>query len=148
MCNDAMPDLRQIEQDILVKNRVDGHELELLHHELYAGGNIDRRKADWLVQLHKRVQQNPAFERLYYRALKDHVLVDGRIDAGEACWLRKTLLTNGKLHDEERTFLHELKGEARQVSPEFEALTEPDSIAATRRWRKRSRDRSWGHAPL
>jgi hypothetical protein len=34
------------------------------------------------------------------------------------------LFTDGKLHDEGRKFLHELKGEATQVSREFESLFE------------------------
>jgi hypothetical protein len=34
------------------------------------------------------------------------------------------LFADGKLDDEERKFLHELNGEAQQVSPEFKALYE------------------------
>jgi hypothetical protein len=48
--------------------------------------------------------------------------VDGRIDAGEAAWLRQVLFADGTLRDEGRKFLHELKGQARDTSPEFEAL--------------------------
>ena len=89
----------------------------------YAGGKVSRPAADFLVNLHKRVgHPNPAFEQLFYRAIKDHVLVDGRIDAEEAAWLRKALLADGKIRDEERKFLNELKGEARQTSREFDAL--------------------------
>jgi len=93
------------------------------------GGNVAlwrdhiRPAADFLVELHKRVQHpNPAFEHLFYRAVRDHVLADGRIDAGEAAWLRQVLFADGTLRDEERKFLHELKGEAGLTSPEFEAL--------------------------
>ena len=52
----------------------------------------------------------------------DGVLTDGRIGAEEAAWLRQWLLADGMLHDEGRKFLHELKGEAKQVSPEFDVL--------------------------
>ena len=38
-----MPDSRAIEHDILARGRVDGHELETLRRELYAGGKVDRR---------------------------------------------------------------------------------------------------------
>jgi hypothetical protein len=34
------------------------------------------------------------------------------------------LFADGKIRDEERQFLHELYGEAEEVSPEFEALFE------------------------
>jgi tellurite resistance protein len=118
-----MTDWRQIEQDILADGKVDSHELEVLRQRLYGHGKIDRAGADFLVELHKRVQhRTPAFERFFYRAVKDHVLAHGRIDAEEAAWLRRLLFADGKIDDEERKFLHELKGEAGQVSPEFEAL--------------------------
>jgi hypothetical protein len=115
--------LRQIEQEIRAKGKVDSPELESLRRELYADGKIDRPKADFLVELHKRVQHmNPAFEQLFYKAVKDHVLAEGQIDAAEAAWLRQMLFTDGKIDDEARKFLHELKGEAKRVSRDFELL--------------------------
>jgi hypothetical protein len=123
--SEVMMKLRQIEQDILANGRVDGNELEVLRRQLYAGGKIDRRGADFLVELHKRVQQRtPAFEQLFYQAIKDHILARCRIDAEEVAWLRRMLFADGKIDDEERKFLHELKGEAKQVSREFDVLFE------------------------
>ncbi len=117
--------LRQMEQAILANGKVDGPELEALRRQLYAGGKIERREADFLVELYKRVQhRTPAFERFFYQAIKDHVLADGRIDAEEAAWLRQMLSADGKLEDEERKLLHELNGEAGQVSREFKVLFE------------------------
>jgi hypothetical protein len=92
---------------------------------MYVDGKIDRQKADFLVELHKRVQHlNPAFEQFFYQAIKDHILAQGRIDAEEAAWLRRMIFADGTFDDEERKFLHELKGEAQQVSREFEVLFE------------------------
>ena len=118
-----MMHLREIEQAILANGRVDGPELEALRRQLYAGGKIERREADFLVELHKRVQhRTPAFDHFFYRAIKRHILAHGRIDAEEAAWLRRMLFADGKIDDEERKFLHELKGEAKKVSREFEEL--------------------------
>src|SRR6476646_2337534 len=118
-----MLDLRQIEHDILAKGRVNGPELEVLRRQLYDSGTIGRQEADFLVELHKRVQHlTPAFERLFYQAIKDHILTHGRIDVEETAWLRRMLFADGKIDDGERKFLHELKGEAREVCAEFEAL--------------------------
>ena len=64
----------------------------------------------------------PAFEHFFYQTIKDHILANGRIDAEEVAWLRRMLFADGKFHDEGRKFLHELKGEAGQISPEFEGL--------------------------
>jgi hypothetical protein len=121
--NQVMLHLKEIGQAILVNGRVDGPELEALRRQLYAGGKIERPQADFLVELHKRVQHpNPAFEQLFYKAIKDHILAHGRIDAEETSWLRRMLFADGKFDDEERKFLHELKGEAKQVSGEFDVL--------------------------
>lgn len=121
--SEVMLKLRQIEQDILAAGKVDGPELEGLRRELYAHGKIERPEAEFLVELHKRVQHNtPAFEQFFYQAIKDHILARGRINAEEASWLRRLLFADGKIKDEERKFLHELKGEAKQVSREFEEL--------------------------
>jgi hypothetical protein len=118
-----MLNLRQIEEKILANGRVDTPELEMLHKGLYVDGVIGRKEADFLVELHKRVQHGtPAFERFFYQAVKNHILTHGRIDAEEAAWLRRMLFADGKIDDRERKFLHELKGEAKQVGPEFEAL--------------------------
>lgn len=115
--------LRQIEKEILATGKIDGRELETLRRQLYADGKIDRSKADCLVELHKRVQHlAPAFEQFFYQAIKDHMLADGWIDAADAAWLRRMLYANGKIHDEERKLLHELKSEAKKVSREFEGL--------------------------
>ena len=122
---EVMLKLRQIEQDILATGKIDGPELERLRRELYTHDKIERPEADFLVELHKRVQHlSPAFEQFFYQAIKDYILVHGRIDAEEAAWLRRMLFADGQIDDEERKFLHELKGEAVQVSPEFEALFE------------------------
>ena len=115
--------LRQIEQRIMAKGKVDSPELEVLREQLYAGGNIDRERADFLVELHKRVQpRTPAFENFFYKAIKDHILANGRIDAAEAEWLRRMIFSNGKIADEDRQLLHELRGEAKDVSHDFERL--------------------------
>jgi hypothetical protein len=119
----VMLSLREIEERVLANGRVDSPELELLRQAVYAGGTVDRPKADFLVELHKRVQRRtPAFEHFFYQAVKDHILADGRISPEEADWLRQMLLADGQIDDQERKFLHQLKGEARAVSPEFEAL--------------------------
>ena len=120
-----MLELRQIEHDILAIGKVDGKELELLSKRVYAGDKINRQTADFLVELHKRVQhRTPAFETFFYQALKDHILANGRVGVEQSAWLRRMLFADGKIDDEERKFLHELNGEAQQVSPEFKALFE------------------------
>jgi hypothetical protein len=118
-----MVELRDIEKDILARGKVDSQHLTALREHLYANGKVNRAAIDSMAELHKRVQHpNPAFEDFFYNAVKDHILADGRIDAEEATWLRQMLFADGTFHDEGRKFLHQLKGEAKQVSPEFGSL--------------------------
>jgi hypothetical protein len=120
-----MRNLRAIEESILAHGAVHGHDLELLHQVLYADGKIDQKEADFLVELHKRVQdRTPAFEQFFYKAIKDFILATGRIGPKKTAWLRQMLFADGKIDDAERKFLHQLKGEAKEISAEFEALFE------------------------
>jgi len=119
----TMKELRELGDRLLAGGRVGGQELEALRRLLYADGKIDRPEADFLVELHKRIRpRDPSFEQFFYKAVKDHILEDGLISAEEAAWLRQMLFADGKIDDEERKFLHELKGEARETGPEFESL--------------------------
>jgi len=118
-----MLNLRQVQLDVMENGRVEGHHLEVLRRELYAGGTIDRKGADLLVELHKRAEhRTPDFEHFFYRGVKEHVLASGRIDAERAAWLRGVLAGGHWIADDDRKLLHELKGEAKEVSPEFESL--------------------------
>jgi len=121
--SEGMLKLRQVERDVMTTGKVNKDELEILRQELYAHGGIDRQGADFLVELHKRVQHlTPAFEHFFYQAIKDHILAHGRINAEETSWLRRMVFADGKIDDQERKFLHELKGEAKEIGPEFVAL--------------------------
>jgi uncharacterized tellurite resistance protein B-like protein len=119
-----MANLRQLMEEVLADGRIDSQEIERLHRELYADGKIDRAEADFLVELHKRVQRptGHAWEKFFYQAIKDHVLADGSIDVEETAWLRRMLLEDGRIDDAERKFLKQLQGEAKNVCRDFEAL--------------------------
>jgi len=118
-----MQDLRQLENEILAQGRVAGQALELLRKKLHStDGTVGRTEADFLVVLHKRVEHvSPAFEQFFYQTIKGHILVNGRINAEMVAWLRQLLFTDGTIKDEKRKLLHELKGEATHIAPEFEA---------------------------
>jgi len=120
-----MWDRHQMEQDVLATGRVDSCELEVLRQRVYDGGMVARPEADFLVSLHKHAEyRTPTFDQFFYQAIKDHLLTTGRIDAEAASWLRQMILADGKVDEEERKLLHELRGEAKQVSQGFETLFE------------------------
>jgi hypothetical protein len=116
--------LLQTAHDILVSGETDARRVERLRQQLYADGNIDRTKADFLVQLHLRIRhQSPEFECLFYQVIKDHLLACERLGAEEADWLRRVLFVDGAFTNVERNLLRELKSEAqKKCSPDFEVL--------------------------
>ena len=62
------------------------------------------------------------FNTMLFTALKAAVLADGDISDTEAAWLRKFLYADGKIDEEEKRFLVELKQGAKATSPAFDQL--------------------------
>jgi hypothetical protein len=119
-----MPNWQEIKERVAASGRVEDYEVENLRQTLYAHGKVNRQGADALAELHKLVKhRTPAFERFFAQSVRDYVLEDGRISAYEAAWLRYMLFANGTtIDDEDRMLLRQLKWDAREVSPEFDAL--------------------------
>lgn len=118
-----MQSLLRIERDILATGRIDSGHLEALRLALYSGAEISRPAADLLVRLRGRVQYpDSGFERLFYRAIKDHVLRDGPVDAEQSAWLRHNLFSGAEITDEEQAFLRGVIGETDLLSREILVL--------------------------
>jgi uncharacterized membrane protein YebE (DUF533 family) len=118
-----MASLQELKAQILADGKIDDAEVEVLRKELYADGKIDRDEVEFLVSPRNEAKSAcPAFEQLFFQALKENVLADGSVDADEAACLRQALYADGKVDEAEKRFLRELRAEARQVSPEFQRL--------------------------
>lgn len=118
-----MADLNELKKRLLADGNIDDDEVALVRQELYADGTIDREEVEFLIAVRAEAKSVcPAFEALFFAALKQNVLTDGSIDADEAAWLRKTLFADGQVDENEKKFLQMLHTEARQVSPEFQKL--------------------------
>ena len=118
-------ELRTLGMRILTNGKVEGHEVESLRKAFSANGKIDRQEAEFLLDLYRRTDQiAPAFEKFFCKVIKQHLLADGTIDSERAAWLRRLIFMDGKVNEREKKLLRELKGEARQVSPEYQTLYE------------------------
>ena len=115
--------LSELKNRLLADGAIDDDEVAVIKKELYADGAIDREEVEFLIAVRNEAKSVcPAFEALFFAALKQNVLADGSIDADEAAWLRKMLFADGKVDEKEKKFLQALHTEARQVSPEFQKL--------------------------
>jgi hypothetical protein len=93
-----MRQIRELGDQIVANGRVEDHEIKMLEKLLYSDGKVDRKEANFLVEIHKRVEVcSPAFEKFYFKVLKDHVLANGFIGPGEVTWLREFCSTTIEL---------------------------------------------------
>jgi hypothetical protein len=126
-------DWRKVAMDaILSDGEIDDGEVKVLKKELWADGKIDMDEVKFLIDLRNAAQKkakakkatvNPKFEQLFFTAISENVLKDGKIDASEAKWLRTMLFADGKIDANEKKFLAKLKKAATKgTSPEFDQL--------------------------
>jgi hypothetical protein len=116
-------------QALLADGKIDEAEVKILKKELWADGKIDRDEVKYLIELRNAAQKKakggmllPAFERMFFKAIEENVLADGKITAKEAGWLRDMLFADGKIDANEKQFLTKLKKTATSVSPAFDKL--------------------------
>jgi hypothetical protein len=119
-----MADWRKLAKDLLLADgRIDERETALVRKELFADGRIDQIELDFLLDLKKSAAAVPAsFNQMVFEAIKNNLLADGTLHAGDAAWLRGWIFADGKVDADEKKLLQELKSGAKQVSREFEAL--------------------------
>ncbi len=118
-------EFRTLGMKILTNGKIEGPEVESLRELISADGKIDREEAEFLIHLYRRTDQiAPAFEKFFYKVIKQHVLTDGTIDAEIAAWLRQMIFADGKVNEREKKLLCELKGEATRINSEFQTLYE------------------------
>lgn len=119
-----MADWRKLAKALaLADGRIDTKETSIIRKELWADGKLDRSELEFLLDLKRGAQSVVGeFNKMLFEAIKAAVLADGDISAKEAAWLRKFIFADGKVDDDEKAFLRDLKANARATSPEFEAL--------------------------
>ena len=116
---------------LLADGIIDETEVNVIKKELYINGKIDQKELEFLIDLRSAAQKkahgeplNAQFEHLFFKAVHDNVLAHGNLSAKEATFLRKAIMTNGKMHDTEKAFLKRLKKGAKTTSPAFDKLYE------------------------
>jgi len=119
-----MADWRKLAKALaLADGRIDTREATIIKDEIWADGRLDKSELEFLLDLKKGATTVVReFNTMLFAALKAAVLADGEISAKEANWLRRFLYADGRIDDEEKRFLQELKAGARKTAPEFDEL--------------------------
>jgi len=119
-----MADWRKLAKALaLADGRIDTKETTIIKNEIWADGKLDKSELEFLLDLKKNAETVVReFNIMLFAAIKAAVLADGDISAKEAGWLRRFLYADGKIDDDEKKLLQELKQGAKSTSPEFETL--------------------------
>ena len=119
-----MADWRKLAKALaLADGRIDTREATIIKNEIWADGRLDKSELEFLLDLKKGATTVVReFNTMLFAALKAAVLADGEISAKEASWLRRFLYADGKIDDEEKRFLQELKAGATKTAAEFDEL--------------------------
>jgi uncharacterized tellurite resistance protein B-like protein len=116
---------------ILADGKIDDAEVKVLRRELWADGKIDDDEVKFLIELRNTAQKKAkakqeevfaGFTKMFFKAIEDNVLKDGRIDASEAKWLRAMLFADGKIDSDEWTFMQSINKKAKSKHADFDKL--------------------------
>ena len=138
-----MSKLRELKSVILAEGedlRIDDADMALIRERLPAEGALGSDDLMVLAGLRSEARVVcPAFDALFFPALKSWLLADGKISLPEQFVLLRILYGGGGIDLAERKFLLELRKEVRETTPEFDAL--PPGSPRFPRPRRRQRDR-------
>ena len=121
-----MNTLRELKSQILAPGSdlwIDEDDVNRIRELLPTDGSISVTDLQVLTEM--RVESRAvcaAFDELYFPALRESLLADGRICAVEHLTLLRMLYGGGGVDEAEKQFLRELRRDLTVVTPEFEAL--------------------------
>ncbi|MHC4181337.1 MAG: tellurite resistance TerB family protein [Planctomycetota bacterium] len=115
--------LHQFRSELLRDRKITENEVQVVRDYIREDGKLDLDDVKFLVELLSEADEVcPAFDELLFPALKEVVLADGQIGMDEQYYMLKMLYSDGHIRDSEKRFLMELRRDAQQLTPEFEAL--------------------------
>jgi hypothetical protein len=127
--------LHQLRSQLLRDRKITDDEVDVIRDCILEDGKLDLDDVKLLVELLSDAEEvAPAFDKLFFPALKEVILADGRVGMDEQFYLLKMLYSDGQIRDNEKQFLLELRREASEVSPEFETLCQEALQADATNW--------------
>jgi uncharacterized tellurite resistance protein B-like protein len=112
-----------MQTELLRDGKITDQEVEVLRQYLHEKGRLDMEDLKFLIELLSEAHKvAPAFDEIFFPALKKVILADGRIGQDEQFYLLKMLYSDNNVRESEKQFLRELRHEAKEITPEFEAL--------------------------
>ena len=130
-----MSRLHQLRAELLKDGKITEDEVEVIREHIQEDGQLDLDDVKFLVELLSDARDVcPAFDELFFPVLKEVILEEGRIAPDEQFYLLKMLYSDGHVRESEKQLLLELRDEAKEVTPEFEALCREAMAAHPTNW--------------
>ncbi len=127
--------LHQLQAQLLSDRRITDTDVKIIRRYIQEDGKLDLDDVKFLVGLLSEADEVcPAFDELFFPALKEVILADGRIAPDEQFYLLKMLYSNGHIRESEKQFLLEIQREAEEAPPEFQAMCDEAMNAHPRNW--------------
>jgi hypothetical protein len=121
-----MSKLREAKERILLEGedlRIDDEDMAVIRECLPPDGTISGEDLTVLAEMRREARVVcPEFDKLFFPALKNQILADGKVDFMEMFEILRLLYGGGGVDATKLAFLQELRKEAGEVSPEFEAM--------------------------
>jgi hypothetical protein len=130
-----MGHLRDLQTELLRDGTITDEEVDVIRDYLRDKGSLDIDDVKFLVELLSDAREvPPEFDELFFPALKEVILADGRVGQDEQFYLLKMLYSDKRVRESEKQFLRELRNEAKEITPEFESLCEEALRAPATNW--------------
>lgn len=130
-----MAGLYELRSQLLRDDEITDDEVDVIRQHVVADGKLDLTDVKFLVELLSEAKSVcPAFDDLFFPALKAVLLEDDVIGPDEQYYLLKMLYSDGHVRDSEKAFLQELLEESAEVSPEFRTLVQTAMTVDAKNW--------------
>jgi hypothetical protein len=130
-----MSRLRDMQAELLRDGRITDEEVDVIRDYLRDKGRLDVEDVKFLIELLCDAREvAPEFDDVFFPALKEVILADGRVGLDEQFYLLKMLYSDKQVRESEKQFLRELRKEAKEITPEFESLCQEAFSAPTTNW--------------
>ena len=131
-----MANLYQLQGELLNDGSITPNEVERIKSHVASDGKLDFDDVKFLVGLQAEAKSVcPEFDEIFFMALREELLRDGKITLDEQFQLLKMLYSDGEVRECEKTFLMELYRDCEEVTPEFTELCETALNCPAKDWK-------------
>jgi uncharacterized tellurite resistance protein B-like protein len=110
---------------VLADGRIDAHEAHLIKNVILAEKKVGDEEVDFLIDLRDHATEiSPEFNTFFFETLERKLLVHKKIDGAMVRQLRKIIMGDGKVDQDEKRFLQSLASKAKKSTPSFQKLVD------------------------